>query len=184
MTGFLRLSAGIDALNTFVGKFVAWFIFLAVIVSATNAVVRKVFDMSSNAWLELQWYLFGAVFMLCASWTFLRREHIRIDIVSNMFPKRVRQWVELLGHLVFLMPFVILMIYESTPFFWRSFQLQETSFNAGGLILWPAKLLVLLGFFMLFLQGVSEIIKQIAVMRGDIPEPAETSAHAPASHES
>lgn len=177
MTGLLRISSIIDSFNTFVGRAVAWLILVAVLVSAGNAVIRKVFDQSSNAWLELQWYLFGAVFMLCAAWTLLRREHIRIDIVSNMLPRRVRHWIELFGHLVFLMPFVILMIYESWPFFVRSFQLGEMSFNAGGLIVWPAKFLVLAGFVLLFLQGISETIKHVAVMQGLRPEPETGGSH-------
>lgn len=184
MEGLLRVSSVIDAFNTVIGKIVSWLILLAVVVSSGNAVIRKIFDQSSNAWLELQWYLFGAVFMLGAAWTLLRREHIRIDIVFNLFPRRVRHWVELLGHLIFLMPLVILMIYESTPFVIRSIQLQEMSFNAGGLIVWPAKALVLAGFVLLFFQGVSEIIKQIAVMRGILPEPETASSHGGSSHES
>ena len=184
MTGLLRLSAIIDAFNTLVGRLVSWLILLAVVVSSGNAVIRKVFDTSSNAWLELQWYLFGAVFMLGAAWTLLRREHIRIDIVSNMLPRRLRLWIELLGHCVFLMPLVVLMIYESTPFVLRSIQLQEMSFNAGGLIVWPAKALVLGGFVLLFVQGISEIIKQIAVMRGILPEPETGGGHGTSSHES
>lgn len=184
MSGLLRVSSIIDAFNTFIGQFVSWLIMLAVVVSAGNAVIRKVFDQSSNAWLELQWYLFGAVFMLGAAWTLLRREHIRIDIVSNMLPRRARHFIELFGHLVFLMPFVILMIYESWPFFMRSFLLGEMSFNAGGLIVWPAKFLVLAGFVLLFLQGISETIKHVAVMRGILPEPETGSSHGAAAHES
>ena len=184
MDGMLRVSSAIDALNTLIGKLVSWLILVAVVVSAGNAIIRKVFDQSSNAWLELQWYLFGAVFMLGAAWTLLRREHIRIDIVFNMFPQRVKLWIELFGHIVFLMPLVILMIYESTPFVIRSVELQEMSFNAGGLIVWPAKALVLAGFVLLFLQGISEIIKQVAVIRGFIPEPEIASSHGQSSHES
>jgi TRAP-type mannitol/chloroaromatic compound transport system permease small subunit len=184
MGGLLRFSDLIDQMNTLIGKVVSWLILLAVVVSAGNAIIRKAFDQSSNAWLELQWYLFGAVFLLGAAWTLLRREHIRIDIVSSMFPKRVQQWLELLGHFVFLMPFVLLMIYESLPFFLTSFRQQEYSFNAGGLIVWPAKLMVLVCFLLLFLQGVSEIIKQIAVMKGLRPEPETGGAHGASSHES
>jgi TRAP-type mannitol/chloroaromatic compound transport system permease small subunit len=183
MGGLLRFSDIIDQMNTLIGKVVSWLILLAVVVSAGNAIIRKLFDQSSNAWLELQWYLFGAVFLLGAAWTLLRREHIRIDIVSNMLPKRVRQTIELIGHFVFLMPFVILMIYESLPFFLTSFRQQEYSFNAGGLIVWPAKLMVLVCFLLLFLQGVSEIIKQIAVMKGLRPEP-DSGGHGSSSHES
>jgi TRAP-type mannitol/chloroaromatic compound transport system permease small subunit len=167
----LRLSGWIDRLNEAIGKSVYWLILVAVLVSAVNAVVRKAFDVSSNAWLELQWQLFGVVFMLGAAYTFLKNEHIRIDIVNAMFPKRLRDWVDLLGHLVFLMPFVILMIVDGWPFFTASWRIDEQSMNAGGLPQWPAKLLIPVGFFLLFLQGVSEIIKRVAVMRGLIPDP-------------
>lgn len=171
MEAALRISAGIDRLNETIGKSVYWLILVAVLVSAVNAVVRKTFDVSSNAWLELQWQLFGAVFMLAAAYTLLRNEHIRIDIVNSRFPKRVRDWIDLLGHLLFLMPFVLLMIYDGWPFFTASYRINEQSMNAGGLPQWPPKLLIPLGFFLLFLQGISEIIKRIAVMTGRIPDP-------------
>lgn len=171
MEAALRISAGIDRLNETIGKSVYWLILVAVLVSAVNAIVRKAFDVSSNAWLELQWQLFGAVFMLAAAYTLLKNEHIRIDIVNSRFPKRVRDWIDLLGHFLFLMPFVLLMIYDGWPFFMASYRINEQSMNAGGLPQWPPKLLIPLGFFLLFLQGVSEIIKRIAVMRGDIPDP-------------
>ena len=171
MDAALRLSAGIDRLNTAIGKSAYWLILVAVLVSAINAIVRKAFDVSSNAWLELQWQLFGAVFMLCAAYTLLKNEHIRIDIVNSRLPKRVRDWIDLLGHLLFLMPFVLLMIYDGWPFFVTSWNQNEQSLNAGGLPQWPAKFLIPLGFFLLFLQGVSEIIKRLAVMQGRIPDP-------------
>ena len=170
MDAALRLSAGIDRLNTAIGKSAYWLILVAVLVSAINAIVRKAFDVSSNAWLELQWQLFGAVFMLCAAYTLLKNEHIRIDIVNSRLPKRVRDWIDLLGHLLFLMPFVLLMIYDGWPFFVTSWNQNEQSLNAGGLPQWPAKFLIPLGFFLLFLQGVSEIIKRLAVMQGRIPD--------------
>ena len=171
MDAALRLSAGIDRLNTAIGKSAYWLILVAVLVSAINAIVRKAFDVSSNAWLELQWQLFGAVFMLCAAYTLLKNEHIRIDIVNSRLPKRVRDWIDLLGHLLFLMPFVLLMVYDGWPFFLTSWGQNEQSLNAGGLPQWPAKFLIPLGFFLLFLQGVSEIIKRLAVMQGRIPDP-------------
>ncbi|HEX6011079.1 MAG TPA: TRAP transporter small permease subunit [Geminicoccaceae bacterium] len=171
MDAALRLSGWIDRLNEAIGKSVYWLILVAVLISAGNAVTRKAFDVSSNAWLELQWQLFGAVFMLCAAYTFLKNEHIRIDIVNSMFPKRVRDWIDLLGHLLFLMPFVVLMMVDGWPFFTASYRINEQSLNAGGLPQWPAKLLIPLGFFLLFLQGISEIIKRVAVMRGLIPDP-------------
>lgn len=177
MQAALKLSAAIDRLNETIGKTVYWLILVAVLVSAINAVVRKAFDMSSNAWLELQWQLFGAVFMLAAAYTLLKNEHIRIDIVNSRFPKRVRDWIDLLGHCLFLMPFVVLMLYDGWPFFTASYAINEQSLNAGGLPQWPAKLLIPAGFFLLFLQGISEIIKRIAVMRGLIPDPHAEPGH-------
>lgn len=171
MNAALMLSSAIDRLNEAIGKCTYWLILVAVLISTTNAIIRKVFDSSSNAWLEAQWQLFGAVFMLCAAYTFLKNEHIRIDILNSRLPKRVRDWIDLLGHFLFLMPFVILMIVDGVPFFITSYLQNEQSSNAGGLAQWPAKALIPLGFMLLFLQGVSEIIKRIAVMRGDIEDP-------------
>lgn len=171
MDAALRLSAGIDRLNTVIGKSAYWLILVAVLISAINAIVRKAFDVSSNAWLELQWQLFGAVFMLCAAYTFLKNEHIRIDIVNSRLPKAVRDWIDLLGHILFLMPFVLIMLWDGWPFFLTSWHQNEQSLNAGGLPQWPAKFLIPLGFFLLFLQGISEIIKRIAVMQGRVPDP-------------
>jgi TRAP-type mannitol/chloroaromatic compound transport system permease small subunit len=169
--GLLTLSRVIDAVNTRIGKWVAWLVVAAVAISATNATVRKVFDTSSNAWLELQWVLFAAVFLLCASWTLIQNEHIRIDIVNSFFSNRAKSWIELVGHLFFLIPFTIVMIVTGWPFFIASWSINEQSVNAGGLPQWPAKFLVPLGFALLFLQGVSELVKRIAVMRGRIPDP-------------
>ena len=178
MQGLLAISRAIDALTAFVGRWVYWLILAAVLVSAGNAIIRKVFDMSSNAWLELQWYLFGAVYMLAAAYTLQRNEHIRIDIVSSMLPKRVRDWIEIFGHVFMLLPFAVLMVYESWPFFYNSLISGEMSGSAGGLILWPARLMILLGFFLLLLQGISELIKRIAIMNGIIEDPhASQPAH-------
>jgi TRAP-type mannitol/chloroaromatic compound transport system permease small subunit len=171
MAGLLALSRAIDRINEFVGKWVSWLILLAVLVSATNAVIRKAFNVSSNAWLELQWYLFGAAFLLAAAYTLRQNEHIRIDIVYGMFSRRVQHWIDLFGHVFFLMPFVVLMIFYFVPYVSLSFRIGEVSTNAGGLILWPAKSLLLIGFFLLAIQGLSEIIKKIAVMRGDMEDP-------------
>ena len=171
MAGLLALSRLIDALNEFIGKWVGWLILAAILVSAVNAVIRKTFNMSSNAWLALQWYLFGAAFLLAAAYTLKQNEHIRIDIVYGAFSRRVQHWIDLLGHLFFLMPFVLLMVYYFVPYVSLSFRTGEMSTNAGGLILWPAKLMLLVGFSLLAIQGVSEIIKKIAVMRGDMPDP-------------
>ena len=182
LDGLLTLSRAIDAVNTRIGKWVAWFVVIAVAVSATNATVRKVFDTSSNAWLELQWILFAAVFLLCASWTLIANEHIRIDIVNVVFPRRLRSWIELVGHLFFLLPFTLVMVVTGWPFFIASWSINEQSSNAGGLPQWPAKFLVPLGFALLFFQGVSELIKRIAIMRGKIadPHPSGLSAEAEA----
>jgi len=141
-----------------------WLVLVAIFVSAGNAVVRKAFDASSNAWLELQWYLFGAVFMLAAAWTLERNEHIRIDIISSRLSKRTRDWIDLLGHVFMLMPFVTLMVWMLVPYVLRSYQNQEGSPNASGLIVWPAKAILLAGFALLFLQGISEIIKRAAIL--------------------
>ncbi|MBM3531212.1 MAG: TRAP transporter small permease subunit [Alphaproteobacteria bacterium] len=160
-----------------IGKWLAWLILAAVLVSAVNATVRKVFDTSSNAWLELQWVLFGVVFLLCAPWTLLVNEHIRIDIVNTMFSKRVRDSIDVVGHALFLLPLTVIMLITSWPVFMESYRLNEQSFSAGGLPQWPAKSLIVIGFALLFLQGLSELFKRIAVMRGLIPDPYEAQAN-------
>jgi TRAP-type mannitol/chloroaromatic compound transport system permease small subunit len=181
----LGVSRAIDAVNYRIGKAVSWLIFAAVVVSTVNALVRKLFDTSSNSWLELQWVLFGAVFLICASWTLLANEHIRIDIVNSMFPPRVRNIIDIIGHTFFLLPLTIIMIITSYPFVMKSIALNEQSMNAGGLPQWPAKLLILVGFVLLFFQGISELIKRIAVMMGIIPDPHASGggAHAAAEAE-
>jgi TRAP-type mannitol/chloroaromatic compound transport system permease small subunit len=168
----------VDAGTTWIGKRLAWLILAAVVVSAVNATVRKVFDTSSNAWLELQWVLFSVVFLLCSPWTLLANEHIRIDIVNNMLPKRVRDSIDVVGHAFFLLPLTIIMIITGIPFFYRSFEINEQSGNAGGLPQWPSKALIMIAFAMLFVQGLSELVKRIAVMRGLIPDPHATQVHA------
>ena len=167
----LGVSRVIDAINFRIGKTLAWLILAAVIVSAVNAVIRKLFDVSSNSWLELQWVLFGAVFLIVASWTLLENEHIRIDIVNSMFTQRTRNIIDVVGHAFFLLPLTIIMIITGYPFVMKSVLLNEQSMNAGGLPQWPAKMLVLIGFTLLFFQAISELIKRIAVMRGLIPDP-------------
>ena len=183
--GFLLpVARAIDAINEGIGKAVAWLILIAVLVSATNAVIRKVFSVSSNSWLELQWYLFGAAFLMAAAYTLKQNEHVRIDIVYGLWPRRVQHWIDLFGHVVFLMPFVTLMIWYFIPWVSRSFNSGEVSTNAGGLIIWPAKALLLIGFTQLWFQGLSEIIKKIAVMRGVIEDPNPfVSSHAAAEAE-
>lgn len=171
LNALLPLTRVIDAATTWIGKRVAWLILAAVIVSAANASVRKIFDTSSNSWLELQWVLFSIVFLLCSPWTLLANEHIRIDIVNNLLPKRVRDSIDVIGHAFFLMPLTIIMVVTGVPFFLRSIEINEQSGNAGGLPQWPSKALVMIGFGMLFVQAVSELIKRIAVMRDLIPDP-------------
>lgn len=171
MSALLALSRAIDALNTAIGKAARWLILLAVLISATNAIIRKVFSVSSNAWLESQWLLFGMVFMFCTSLTFMKNGHIRIDIVTSRFSKRTRDWIDVFGHLFFFFPFVILLLIDLVPFVELSWMQNEQSMNAGGLPVWPAKTVILIGFALLALQGVSELIKRIAVIMDLIPEP-------------
>jgi len=180
MGGLLTLSRRIDAVTAFIGRHVIWLILAAILVSSINAIIRKAFDMSSNAWLELQWYLFGAAFMLAAAYTLQRNEHIRIDIISGRLSQNARNWIDLVGHVLMLLPFTALMIYESTPFALNAIRSGEISGSAGGLIIWPARAFILAGFFLLFLQGISELIKRIAIMRGLIADPhAGQGHHAP-----
>jgi TRAP-type mannitol/chloroaromatic compound transport system permease small subunit len=170
MSGLLAIARFIDRTNALVGKAVSWLILLAVLVSAGNAISRKVFDVASNAWLELQWYLFGAAYLLAAAYTLQQNEHIRIDILYNMYSRRRQNAVDLFGHIFFLMPFVLLMLAYFFPYVLLSYHSGEVSTNAGGLIIWPGKLMLLLGFALLAMQGASEIVKKIAIMRGLIPD--------------
>jgi TRAP-type mannitol/chloroaromatic compound transport system permease small subunit len=172
MAGLLALSRLIDRVNGVIGRNVSWLILVAVLISAGNASMRKAFDMSSNAWLELQWYLYGTVFMLAAAYTLQQNEHIRIDIISNKLSKRTRDWVDLICHVVFLVPFAALLVWLCWPWFWLSFNSGEISSNAGGLIIWPAKLMVLVGFVLLLAQAFSEIVKRAAVIMGVIDDPS------------
>ena len=173
MKALLALSRIIDALNERVGHAVYWLVLVAVIISATNAIVRKAFDMSSNAFLEVQWYLFSAIFLLCAGYTLLRNEHIRIDVIVGRFSRRTLAWIDILGTLFFLFPLVALILYESWPWFVRAWFSEEVSPSAGGLVLWPAKILVPCGFALLALQGLSELIKRMAFLSGLIGDPYE-----------
>lgn len=184
MRPLLAVAGGIDRISAAVGRAVAWLILLAIVVSAGNAIVRKAFNMSSNTWLELQWYLFGAAFMGAAAYTLQQNEHIRIDILYGAFSRRVQHWIDLLGHLFFLLPFVALMAWMMVPYAWAAFQSGQISTNAGGLIIWPARALLAAGFVLLFAQAFAEIIKKIAVMRGLIADPHEfVSAHQAAERE-
>ncbi len=182
MSGLLLVSRLIDALNTLVGKTVYWLILAATLVSSINATIRYAFHRSSNSWLELQWYLFAAVFLLVAGYTLLHNEHIRIDVVNSHFKRRTQIWIDIFGTVLFLMPFAFLIMYLAWPIAWHSIVSNEQSSDAGGLVRWPARLLVPLGFMLLSLQAVSELIKRIAFLTGDGPDPLEKkSGHAPES---
>lgn len=178
MKPLLAFAHLIDRLNQRIGLAVSWLILAIVLISAGNAIMRKAFQMSSNAFLEIQWTLFAAVFLLAAGYTLLRNEHVRIDIVTSRFNPRTQAWIDLMGGLLFLLPFCVLMLYLAWPFFLTSYIEQEWSNNPGGLMLWPAKLMIPLGFTLLLLQGVAEIIKRIGFLRG--LEPPEPPAHSPA----
>ena len=171
MQALLAISRGIDRVNAFIGKSVIWMILLAVLVSAANAVSRKLFNLSSNAWLELQWYLFGAAFMGAAAYTLQQNEHIRIDVFYGSRSRRTQHWIDLLGHIFFLLPFVALMAWYLWPYTLQAFYSGQVSTNAGGLLIWPARAILLVGFLMLTFQALAEIIKKIAVMRGLIEDP-------------
>jgi TRAP-type mannitol/chloroaromatic compound transport system permease small subunit len=177
VTALIGLSRVIDSINERIGKVAAWAIVVAILVSAINAIIRRLFGVSSNAWLELQWYLFGAVFMLCAAWTLKVNEHIRIDILSNKLSKRGRDTIDLIGHLFFLLPFLALMLYLCFPYFLNSYRSGEVSSNAGGLLIWPAKGLILLGFISLGFQWLSELIKRVAIMNGTLVDEHDHSGH-------
>ena len=174
----LPVTCVVDAITTWIGKRLAWLILAAVVVSAVNATVRKIFDTSSNSWLELQWVLFSIVFLLCSPWTLLANEHIRIDIVNNALPNWLRDTIDAVGHAFFLLPLTIIMVWHGIPFFLRSVEINEQSGNAGGLPQWPSKALIMIAFAMLLVQGLSELIKRIAVMRGLIPDPHAAQVHA------
>ncbi|WOI55497.1 TRAP transporter small permease subunit [Palleronia sp. LCG004] len=169
MATLLTLARMIDRVNSMIGRSFAWLILVAILISAGNAVIRKAFNMSSNAWLEGQWYLFGAVFMMCAAWTLREDEHVRVDVLSQRLSMRTRTWIDLVCHILFLLPFATLMVWLGWPFFMSSFLSGEQSSNAGGLIRWPAKIWILLGFVLLVAQGLSEIIKRSAMLTGDLP---------------
>jgi TRAP-type mannitol/chloroaromatic compound transport system permease small subunit len=180
MQALLALSRGIDAATTRLGQWVAWLVVAAALISAGNAIIRKLFDVSSNAWLELQWWLYGAVFLLAAPWTLRLNEHIRIDILSQRFSPTRRNAIEIIGHVFFLLPTAALVVWTSVPFFLSSYAQNEQSSNFGGLPQWPAKFLIPLAFTVLFVQGLSELIKRIAILRGELVESESGGVHHPA----
>jgi TRAP-type mannitol/chloroaromatic compound transport system permease small subunit len=166
--GFLiHISRGIDWINDRLGVAANWMVLIACLISAGNAMMRYAFDMSSNAWLEIQWYLFAAMVMFGASHTLRMNEHVRVDIVYTHLSERGKEWLDLVGTAVFLVPSMFVIAYYAWPFFLQSWDVRETSGNAGGLIRYPVKFLVPLGFFLVGLQGISEIIKRAASLHGD-----------------
>ena len=167
MKPWLILAHRIDAVNERVGRAVTWLVLAATLISAANALARYGFNLSSNAWLEIQWYLFGAIVLLAAGYTLKHNGHVRIDVIYGRFSARTRAWIDLLGALLFLLPLCGLMVWLSWPGFVESLQSGETSPDAGGLLRWPVRLLIPLGFALLGLQGISEAIKRIAFLRGE-----------------
>lgn len=172
MSFLLSLSRFIDDLNEKIGHGISWALLLAVLICTGNAAIRYLFNISSNGWLEIQWYLFGAIFLLATSYTLRRNEHVRIDVIVSHFSKRTQVWIDLIGFMLFLMPATLLILYYAIPYAWISIESQEVSSNAGGLIVWPAKLLIPVGFVLLALQGISEIIKRIGYLKGLVPASA------------
>jgi TRAP-type mannitol/chloroaromatic compound transport system permease small subunit len=167
----LGLSRLVDALNERVGRIVLWLVLASVLISAGNAVVRKVFGTSSNAWLEIQWYLYAAVFLMAAGYTLKYNEHVRIDVITGRFSQRTRNWIDVFGLTVFLMPWALLMVWLGWPFFMQAYVSGEVSSNFGGLIRWPVYIFIPLGFGLLGLQGISELIKRVAFLLDKGPDP-------------
>lgn len=171
MSALLKFSSAVDRLNAFVGRWVIWLILASTVISGLNAIVRKAFNTSSNAYLEVQWYLFAGAFLLAAGYTLLNGEHVKIDVISSKLAKRKQIWIDIIGFAFFLTPVCIVILYYGVPFFLQGFRSGEMSSNAGGLIRWPVYLMIPLGFALLFLQGLSELVKRIAFLRGLIPDP-------------
>ena len=171
MQALLALSRAIDRLNAFVGKYAIWLIFASTFISAANAIIRKVFDYSSNGFLEVQWYLFAWSFLIAAGFTLLHREHVRIDVVNSRLSKKTQVWIDIIGFTCFLLPLCITILYLSTPVFLQMYHSGEVSGNPGGLIRWPVWLAIPVGITLLMLQGISELIKRIAFLTGDGPDP-------------
>ena len=168
MQALLRLSRGIDWINDRLGVFANWMVLLSCLISAGNAMMRYAYDMSSNAWLEIQWYMFAAMVLFGASYTLRMNEHVRVDIFYTMLPERGKEWLDLLGTAIFLVPSMLVIAWYSWPFFMQSLAVREESWNAGGLIRYPVKFLIPLGFTLVALQGISEIIKRAAALMGEV----------------
>ena len=171
MHALLKISKAVDWLNSQIGKHLIWLILASTVISAVNAAVRKAFNVSSNAYLEVQWYLFAASFLLASAFTLLNGEHVKIDVIYSRWSKRVQTWIDVLGFTFFLLPFCAAVLWFSIPFFLQGYRSNEVSPSAGGLILWPVYAMMPLGFFLLMLQGISELIKRIAFLQGLIPDP-------------
>ena len=173
MNAMLALSRAIDAITERVGRVVYWLVLIVVLISAANAIVRKLFNYSSNAYLEIQWYLFSVIFLFGAGYTLLRNEHVRIDIISGRLSARAQNWIDVIGIVLFLWPMSFVIMWLSWPLFVDSLARHEVSSNAGGLLIWPARLMMPIGFALLIMQSVSELIKRIAFLRGRIPDPLQ-----------
>jgi TRAP-type mannitol/chloroaromatic compound transport system permease small subunit len=171
VSSLLSLSRLIDRLSEFVGRWVAWLVVFAVLISTVNAIVRKAFNYSSNSLLEIQWYLFAAIFLLAAGYTLMRQEHVKIDVISGRFSKRTQIWIDIIGICLFLLPFVVVVFQLVMPLVIRAYETGEMSSNAGGLIRWPVFAMLPIGLVLLGLQGVSELIKRVAFLKGLIPDP-------------
>lgn len=177
----LFLSKLIDRINEKIGNAVGWLLLAAVLICSGNALIRYAFNISSNAWLEIQWYLFAAVILLASADTLRSNGHVRIDVLTSHLSKRSQAWIDLFGFLFFLLPIASIILYFAVPYALVSFRSGEWSSNAGGLIVWPAKALIPAGFFLLVLQGVSELIKRIAYLKGLIDESTFESSHGASS---
>ena len=174
MQALLKFSKAVDGLNTVIGKLTMWLILATTLISAGNAIVRKIFNVSSNGLLEIQWYLFAAVFLLGAGYGFLKNSHVRIDFISSKLSHRARNWIDVVGIVFVLFPFCAIIISLGWPFFMQALTSGEMSQNAGGLIRWPAYVLIPIGFALLMLQGVSELVKRIAFLTGNGPDVLES----------
>lgn len=177
MSALLTLSRAIDEVNRRIFRIIMWLILIVTLISAGNAIIRYLLNMSSNAWLELQWYLFSAIFLFAAPYTLQQNEMVRIDIITGRLSKRAQAWIDVLGTVLFLLPMSLLILYLSWPVFVQALQRGEVSTNAGGLIIWPARLLVPIGFTLLSLQGISQLIKYAAFLTGDGPDPTAKQDH-------
>jgi TRAP-type mannitol/chloroaromatic compound transport system permease small subunit len=178
MKSLLKLSRAIDWLNDQIGHLVYWLVLAAVLISSANAMSRYLLNKTSNGWLEMQWYLFAAIFLLCSGYTFLHNEHIRIDVVAQRFSRRTQIWVDVFGTIFFMLPMTVYIMVLGWSMFMESYSVHEVSADPGGLVRWPVKMLVPAGFFLLSLQGISELIKRIAFLMGLIPDPLEKHVEA------